>query len=111
VKKHEGAASIELERTPDVLAALGARKNGAFLTGFAAETESLEANAREKLRSKNLDAIAVNDVSAGAGFGSGENEIVLLWGESGRRELGRGSKRELARRMWDALLELRNARG
>ena len=110
VKKHEGAASIELERTPDVLAALGARKNGTFLAGFAAETESLEANAREKLRSKHLDAIAVNDVSAGAGFGSGDNEIVLLWGESGRRELGRGSKRELARRMWDALLELRSAR-
>jgi phosphopantothenoylcysteine decarboxylase/phosphopantothenate--cysteine ligase len=110
VKKHEGAASIELERTPDVLAALGARKNGAFLTGFAAETESLEANARVKLRSKNLDAIAVNDVSAGAGFGGGENEIVLLWGEDGRRELGRGSKSELARRMWDALLELRGTR-
>jgi phosphopantothenoylcysteine decarboxylase/phosphopantothenate--cysteine ligase len=111
VKKQDGASSIELERTPDVLAALGSRKAGAFLAGFAAETESLEANAREKLRNKHLDAIAVNDVSQpGSGFGAGENEIVLLWGESGRRELGRASKRELARRMWDALLDLRRAR-
>jgi phosphopantothenoylcysteine decarboxylase/phosphopantothenate--cysteine ligase len=110
VKKQDGVTAIELERTPDVLAALGERKNGAFLAGFAAETQALEANAREKLFSKHLDAIAVNDVSAGAGFGAGENQIVLLWGENGRRELGRGSKRELARRMWDALLELRSER-
>jgi phosphopantothenoylcysteine decarboxylase/phosphopantothenate--cysteine ligase len=77
--------------------------------GFAAETERFEEHAREKLRAKNLDAIAVNDVSHAAGFGTGENELMLLWGEDGRLALGRAGKRELARRMWDALLELRNA--
>jgi phosphopantothenoylcysteine decarboxylase/phosphopantothenate--cysteine ligase len=106
-KKFDGPNRLELERTPDILAALGERKRGGFLLGFAAETENHEANAREKLRSKHLDAIVVNDVTAGAGFGEGENELVLLWGESEREALGRASKRRLARRLWDAMLHLR----
>ena len=65
VKKSAGGATppLELERTRDILAELGAHKNGTFLGGFAAEPEQFEANARQKLRSKHLDAIAVNDVS------------------------------------------------
>jgi len=112
VKKSEaeGPATLELERTPDVLAALGERKGNALLVGFAAETEHHEANGREKLRKKHLDAIAVNDVSGEAGFGTGDNALVLLWGEDGRRDLGRASKPELARALWDALLELRARR-
>ena len=52
--------------------------------------------------------IALNDVSvSGSGFGTGENEIVLLSRDGGRESLGRASKRELARRMWDALLRVR----
>ena len=108
VKKDELPAALELERTPDILAELGARKNGTFLVGFAAETSNGEAHAREKLVRKNLDAIALNDVSvSGSGFGTGENEIVLLSRDGGRESLGRASKRELARRMWDALLRVR----
>jgi phosphopantothenoylcysteine decarboxylase / phosphopantothenate---cysteine ligase len=112
VKKAEGEAAIALERTPDILHELGMRKNGTFLVGFAAETERLEENAREKLRVKHLDAIAVNDVSQeGVGFGTGDNDITLLYGEDGRVALGRAGKRELARRMWDALLEIRAGKG
>jgi phosphopantothenoylcysteine decarboxylase/phosphopantothenate--cysteine ligase len=104
VKKGDTPASIELERTPDILAELGARKNGTFLVGFAAETGDGESNAREKLERKNLDAIALNDVSSSAtGFGTGENDLVLLLRNGGREVLGRASKRELARRLWDAL--------
>jgi phosphopantothenoylcysteine decarboxylase/phosphopantothenate--cysteine ligase len=107
VKKDDAPAEIRLERTPDILAALGARKNGTFLVGFAAETDDLEANGRAKLAAKHLDAIAVNDVSTPAsGFGAGDNDVVLLW-QNGREALGRGPKREIARRMWDALLRLR----
>jgi phosphopantothenoylcysteine decarboxylase / phosphopantothenate---cysteine ligase len=106
VKKDDGAATIDLVRTPDILATLGERKNGTFLVGFAAETEDVEANAREKLAHKHLDAIAVNDVSnGGVGFGIGDNEIVVLW-KDGRETLGRGSKRGLACRMWNVLIEL-----
>ncbi len=111
VKKEDGAATIALERTPDILSTLGERKSGAFLVGFAAETENLETNGRKKLRAKNLDAIAVNDVSrTDVGFGAGENEVAVLWGDDRRRDLGRASKRELARRLWDTLLEIRRER-
>jgi len=109
VKKNDAPSMLALERTQDILAALGERKNGTFLVGFAAETHDLEAHAREKLAQKHLDAIAVNDVSdPTSGFGTGENEIVLLW-NGGRQALGRGSKRVLARSMWDALGRLRAA--
>jgi len=106
-KKFDGPSALELERTPDILAALRDGMHGGFLLGFAAETENHEHNAREKLRAKRLDAIVVNDVAGGAGFGEGENELVLLWGEAEREPLGRASKRRLARRLWDAMLHLR----
>jgi phosphopantothenoylcysteine decarboxylase/phosphopantothenate--cysteine ligase len=111
VKKTDAPQTIALERNPDILAALGERKNGTFLVGFAAETADVEAAARAKLGAKNLDAIAVNDVSGGEGFGTGANALVLLWGEHGRSDLGRSSKRELAARFWDALATLRRGHG
>ena len=49
----------------------------------------------------------MNDVAGERGFGAGQNELVLLWGENEREVLGRASKRELARRMWDAVLRVR----
>jgi len=110
VKKTDDALSLALERNPDILAALGAHKNGTFLVGFAAETRDAEAYAREKLAHKHLDAIAVNDVSGEAGFGTGDNALVVLWGADGRRDLGSASKHELAGRLWDALLEVRAKR-
>ncbi len=109
-KKHDGDESLALVRTPDILAALGARKNGTFLVGFAAETQDAEAYGREKLQRKHLDAIAVNDVSGERGFGTGDNSLVVLWGADGRRDLGTASKRELAARLWDALLDVRAKR-
>jgi phosphopantothenoylcysteine decarboxylase/phosphopantothenate--cysteine ligase len=110
VKKSDDALSIALERNPDILAALGARKNGTFLVGFAAETRDSETYGREKLVRTGLDAIAVNDVSGDGGFGTGDNSLVVLWGADGRRDLGTASKRELAARLWDALLDVRAKR-
>jgi phosphopantothenoylcysteine decarboxylase/phosphopantothenate--cysteine ligase len=110
VKKTDAVASLALERTTDILAELGARKGATFLVGFAAETDAHEASAREKLARKQLDAIAVNDVARGGGFGTGENALTVLWGRDGRRELGRASKRALAARLWDTLIELRATR-
>lgn len=106
-KKEESLSSVALERTPDVLAALGERKSATFLVGFAAETEQHERHAREKLRRKHLDAIAVNDVGGGRGFGTGENALVFLFGEEGRKDLGSGDKERLAVRLWDAIEERR----
>jgi phosphopantothenoylcysteine decarboxylase / phosphopantothenate---cysteine ligase len=98
--------TVHLEPNPDVLAALGKRKRSTFLVGFAAETGEHETRARKKLARKHLDAIAVNDVRGERGFGTGENELVLLWGDDGRRELGRSDKKTLAARLLDALEEL-----
>jgi phosphopantothenoylcysteine decarboxylase/phosphopantothenate--cysteine ligase len=110
VKKTDAVASIALERTTDILAELGAHKNGTYLVGFAAETDAHEANARGKLAHKHLDAIVVNDVSGDRGFGTGDNTLTVLWGDDGRRELGHASKRELAARLWDTLVDLRARR-
>ncbi len=108
VKKDDAAASLDLERTPDILAALSERKLVKFLVGFAAETRDIETYAREKLLAKNLDAIAVNDVSAeGTGFGTGENALVVIARDGSREDLGRASKAELAVRLWDALARVR----
>ena len=104
--KSGAAPTVVLEPNPDVLAALGERKGSTFLVGFAAETHDHETNAREKLRRKHLDAIAVNDVRGERGFGTGDNEFVLLYGETGRRELGRAGKTQLAVRLLDAVEEL-----
>lgn len=106
VKKTDADLNVRMVRNPDVLAALGERKGGTFLVGFAAETNDHESNAREKLRGKHLDAIAVNDVRGELGFGTGDNTLTLLWGEEGRRELGTASKPALAARLLDALEEL-----
>jgi phosphopantothenoylcysteine decarboxylase/phosphopantothenate--cysteine ligase len=98
--------TVRLAPNPDVLAALGERKGSTFLVGFAAETDDHETRARKKLREKHLDAIAVNDVRGERGFGTGDNELVLLWGDDGRRELGRSDKKALAARLLDAVEEL-----
>ena len=112
VKKAQGGDVLPLVRTPDILAALGERKNGTFLVGFAAETRDAETYGREKLAAKGLDAIAVNVVSEeGVGFGTGDNDLVLLWPGGGREELGRAAKGVLAGRMWESLLRLRAIRG
>ncbi len=111
VKKDDASITLQLERTPDILAALGEAKVVKFLVGFAAETHDVEAYAREKLQAKGLDAIAVNDVSEGdVGFGTGDNELVLLARGGGRDVLGRAPKAVLAVRLWDALLRVRASR-
>lgn len=107
VKKSDEDQSVRMVRNPDVLAALGERKGSRFLVGFAAETENHERNAQEKLRRKNLDAIAVNDVSAQRGWGAVRNTLTVLAKNGERVELGEGSKDALAARLWDCIEGLR----
>lgn len=103
VKKTTEDLTLRMVRNPDTLQALGERKGRTFLVGFAAETESHEAHAREKLRAKNLDAIAVNDVAGERGFGLDANALTLLLRDGTRIDLGAGSKSLLAARLLDAL--------
>ncbi len=101
VKKTDDDMQVRMVRNPDILAAIGERAGGAFVLGFAAETQNHEANAREKLVRKHLSAIAVNDVSQGRAFGAQPNDLTVLWGPDGRRELGSASKDVLAARLLD----------
>lgn len=80
IKKTEPSLSLELERTPDILREVAAAKqDGLLVIGFAAETENVLQNAREKLSTKNLDAIVANDVSRdGVGFDSVTNEVTII---------------------------------
>jgi phosphopantothenoylcysteine decarboxylase / phosphopantothenate---cysteine ligase len=108
LRKGDEPLRLELVRTPDVLAALGARKGGRILVGFAAETEDLEARARTKLESKNLDIIVANDVGrAGAGFDGETNAALLLRGDGGSVDVPVVSKRELAERILDEVRAMR----
>nr|MDQ6931274.1 bifunctional 4'-phosphopantothenoylcysteine decarboxylase/phosphopantothenoylcysteine synthetase [Candidatus Eremiobacteraeota bacterium] len=103
MKKADAAVALQMVRNPDILKTLGEKKHAGYLVGFAAETHAHEDNALQKLRSKNLDAIAVNDVGAGRGFGLQENTLTLLFADGTREDLGTSSKPELAGRMLDAI--------
>jgi phosphopantothenoylcysteine decarboxylase/phosphopantothenate--cysteine ligase len=80
IKKSAGMPVLEFENNPDILQTLSASGNRrpGFLMGFAAESENLEANAREKLSAKNLDALIANDVGAGV-FGADDNKVTAFW--------------------------------
>lgn len=77
IKKHSDTLTLELVRNPDILAAVAARGTH-YTTGFAAETNNMEAHAREKLTSKSVDLIAANLVGDGQGFGTDENALMLI---------------------------------
>jgi phosphopantothenoylcysteine decarboxylase/phosphopantothenate--cysteine ligase len=111
IKKIEDSVTLTLERTPDVLANVAAaRTNGMLVIGFAAETENVIANAREKLRSKKLDAIVANDVTReGSGFDSRTNAITILTAQNNDPiELPTLSKSEAADRILDVIVSLRS---
>ena len=111
VKKTSARLSLELDPTPDILAELGRVKGERLLIGFAAETENLEAEARRKLESKNCDMIAGNLVGGETGFESDDNEVVLVMRTGDAVRLPRAPKREIADRIFDEALKLRQANG
>ena len=113
LKKGEGEESLLLARTPDILAALGERLGGAphgpVLVGFAAETEDVVANAREKLKRKRCDLVVANAVGrAGSGFGADRNRVTIV----GRTELAEieGSKEAVADAVLDWVVPILDAR-
>jgi phosphopantothenoylcysteine decarboxylase/phosphopantothenate--cysteine ligase len=79
IKKSETTLSLELEKTKDILASLGAIKSNQLLVGFALETHDEVDNAIKKLKSKNLDLIVLNSLNdEGAGFGGDTNKVTLI---------------------------------
>ena len=112
IKKTAGGDPLTLTLTenPDIVAAVAALAERPFVLGFAAETDRVLDNAREKRRRKRLDAIAVNDVAApGIGFESDDNAVTLIW-EGGERALPRTTKEAIAMQLIEAVAALMSAR-
>ena len=79
LKKGGAKISLELVTNPDILKELGRKKGDVILVGFSAETDNIIDNAREKLKSKNLDLIIANDISApGSGFSVDTNRGIIV---------------------------------
>src|SRR5450755_144710 len=108
--KRRGAMTLELEATPDILKELSLKKEAQIVVGFAAETEDVLENARQKLVSKNLDAIVVNDVSReGVGFDSDRNAVTIISRDE-VFEVPETTKWEVSQRVLDQVVRLRQHR-
>jgi len=111
IKKGREVLTLELTPTPDILAELSRRKGTSVLVGFAAETEEVVANAREKLRKKNLDLVVANEVGVrDAGFAAETNRVTLVGADGEAESLPLLSKREVAHRILDRVARLLAAR-
>ena len=107
-KKTDDALTVVMDKNPDILKTLGERKKGQFLVGFAAETQNLIDNAKEKVTKKNLDMIVANDVTMqGAGFGSETNIVKLIFPDGSIKELPQMSKYDVAEELLNTVLRLR----
>lgn len=112
LKKRDGVPAVELEPTPDILAALGAAKPpGQTLVGFAAETCDVADNAAAKLTGKGADYIVANDVTAeNAGFAYDTNEVLVLASDGRVHPVGLRSKRQVAQAVLDLVVADRTSR-
>lgn len=107
MKKAEASTSLALEKTEDILSEIGKKKGGCILLGFAAETEDVVANAKKKLKEKNLDLMVVNDVTKpGAGFGQDTNQVKILFPSGEVKDLPLMSKEEVSESILDEVRKL-----
>jgi len=110
-KKNDSGLVLELEKNTDILWELGKQKKHQVLVGFAAETEDLVNNARQKVTKKNLDFLVANDVTQpGAGFGTDTNIAKLVFPDGRIESLPMMDKLELADRIWDEVVKLRQGK-
>jgi phosphopantothenoylcysteine decarboxylase/phosphopantothenate--cysteine ligase len=110
IKKTDSQITLSLQRTLDILSQVSAnRSDGVLVIGFAAETENVLNNAREKLRSKNLDVIVANDVSRNdSGFDTATNAIsIIRQDQEIVEEFPLMSKLEAAHHILDTIVSLR----
>ena len=107
IKKGESDTTLALERTKDILEELGKKKGNRILIGFAAETEDLIANAKKKLKEKNLDFIVVNDVTRpGAGFSSDTNQVKIIYPSGQVKDLPLMTKEGVSQLILDEVVGL-----
>lgn len=111
IKKSHGIPQLELEATPDILAAVAQIKHETgyprISVGFAAESKDLLANARRKLTEKQVNMIVANDITAeGAGFAVDTNLVTLLEPSGEAQALPQLSKEEVAQVILERVVTL-----
>jgi len=110
-KKTDDALTVVMDKNPDILKILGSQKKHQVLVGFAAETQNLLENARDKVVKKNLDMIVANDVTAaGAGFNADTNIVKFLFANGEVRSLEQMPKVDVANCILDEALKIRQQR-
>lgn len=104
IKKKDNELNLKLIKDIDILKRLGELKTHQTLVGFAAESNDLLSNAREKLEKKNLDYIVANDItSKDSGFAVDDNKVSILCKSGDIISLDKMSKREVARELFDLI--------
>ena len=112
IKKDNKPRAIELERNPDIIAEIGQNKKNIVLVGFAMETKDLLANAREKLKKKNMDLIVANSLrEEGAGFQTDTNKITIIDREGDVQSLPVMTKIEAAEKIMERVEGLLKKKG
>jgi phosphopantothenoylcysteine decarboxylase/phosphopantothenate--cysteine ligase len=104
IKKTKDTMTVELVRSPDILASVAALDDAPFTVGFAAETNNVREYALAKLQGKNLDMIVANRVGRDCGFDFDDNAADVLW-PGGERSFARMAKTELAYELVDLVVE------
>lgn len=109
IKKNDGTLSLELKKTVDILATLGAgKKEGQVIVGFALETNNEEQHALAKLEKKNLDMIVLNSLQdPEAGFKKDTNKITIFTKNREKKTFDAKSKQEVAADICAEILKLR----
>jgi phosphopantothenoylcysteine decarboxylase/phosphopantothenate--cysteine ligase len=104
IKKSESTMTIELVRSPDILASVAALDNAPFTVGFAAETENVREYAIGKLENKKLDMIVANRVGDDCGFDCDDNAVEVYW-DNGEKAFPMTAKTELAHQLIELITE------
>ncbi len=106
IKKSQDTLVLQLVKTQDVLKNVAQIDHNAFVVGFAAESENLIDNARQKLESKHLDMIVANNIiTEGIGFGSDENAGCLLFADGTQQVLEKCAKLDFAKHVLKAICD------
>jgi len=108
IKKQEGSdeLTLTLHKNRDILADVAKLSPRPFIVAFAAETDSVEANAREKLQRKGADLIVANNVAdASIGFDSEHNEVLVIGADGSSTRIAKASKSAIANRVLDLIVE------
>ena len=107
IKKNNNGLTLELKRTTDIIKKLGEMKIRQFIVGFSVETESVIAHSVQKMQTKNMDMIVVNNpLEKGAGFATDTNRVTMIDRDGGREDLPLLSKLEVADRILEKVARM-----